>query len=192
MTENLRRGKSAPGRALTVAVLLVVGLAVIVGAQLLFRDSDQDPLEGGDAALGNPAPRVTMEAFDGGQIVVPDDYEGTPLVLNFWASWCPFCIAEMPDFEKVHQDVEGTVAFLGVNLNDNRNAAEDLAHETHVTYPLAEDPRGVVYEAFGGTGMPTTVFIDADGNVADTISGQIFEGQLREMIARYFGVDAGA
>lgn len=191
MSEDRSKGRSALGRGLTIAALSVVGLAVIVGAQLLFRDSGEDPLAGGDPALGD-SPRVTMEAFDGGQIVVPDDYQGTPLVLNFWASWCPFCIAEMPDFEKVHQDVKGTVAFLGVNLRDDRRAAEELAGETGVTYAMAEDPDGVVYEAFGGIGMPTTVFIDGEGNVAEVISGQLSEDQLRERIARYFGVDAGA
>jgi cytochrome c biogenesis protein CcmG/thiol:disulfide interchange protein DsbE len=190
MNEKWTRVSPGFGLGLTVAVVVAVGVAIVVGARLLASESSDRSPASGTGARENPAPQVTMQAFDGGQIVVPDDYEGTPLILNFWASWCPFCIAEVPDFEKVQQDVKGQVAFLGVNLRDNREAAEDLAHETHVTYPLAEDPQGVVYEAFGGTGMPTSVFIDGEGSVADTVTGQIFEDQLREMINRNFGVDA--
>jgi cytochrome c biogenesis protein CcmG/thiol:disulfide interchange protein DsbE len=142
----------------------------------------------GRAAPGGTSPAVSLVDFEGKPLSLAD-YNGTPVVLNFWASWCPNCVAEMPDFEKVHQELKGEVAFIGVDQRDDRRAAEDLAHETGVTYRLAEDPDGRVFDAFGGVGMPTTAFIDGDGNVVDVVTGQLNEELLREYIDRSFGVD---
>jgi peroxiredoxin len=95
----------------------------------------------------------------------------------------------MPDFERVHQATTGRVAFLGVNLQDDPSAATALADETGITYRLASDPQGVVYAAFGGIGMPTTVFIDAQGRVQEVIAGQMSQDQLRSKIAEHFAIE---
>ena len=89
--------------------------------------------------------------------------------MSFWASWCPFCDAEMPDFEKINRSVGDEVAFLGIDQCEScqgggEDAARDLAEETGVTYRRAEDPDDAVFVAFGGSSMPTTVFIDAHGS----------------------------
>ena len=167
-------------------ILLVVGFLAVRGPG---RASDVS-VEG-RAAPGRTSPDVQLVDFDGDQFAL-SDYHGTPVVLNFWASWCPNCVAEMPDFEKVHQDVKEQVAFIGIDQRDDRSAAEDLAHQTGVTYRLAEDPDGRVFDAFGGVGMPTTVFIDADGRVVDVVTGQLNEALLRDLINRSFGDDGRA
>ncbi len=168
------------------AVTAVVGLMVIL---ILARPTPQDAaLVIGRASAGETAPDVEMVDFDG-ELVTLSDYAGTPVVLNFWASWCPFCIAEMPDFERVSQATTGRVAFIGVNLQDDAGLAKSLAGETGVTYRLTRDPQGVVYAAFGGIGMPTTVFVDASGIVREVVTGQMSETQLRSKIAEHFSVD---
>jgi thiol-disulfide isomerase/thioredoxin len=139
----------------------------------------------GRAAVGAPAPSVEMEAFSGEPVTL-DEFEGTPIVLNFWATWCPFCVAEMPDFEKVNQTADGQVQFIGVNLQDDEGAANDLAGDTGVTYLLTRDPQGVVYNAFGGVAMPTTVFIGADGIVDEIVTGALSEDQLSNKIVQHF------
>jgi thiol-disulfide isomerase/thioredoxin len=143
----------------------------------------------GRAQPGRPAPSVELTDFEGQRFSLAE-YRGAPLVVNFWASWCPNCVAEMPDFEKVHQALKGEVEFVGIDQRDARGPAEDLARETGVTYRLAEDPSGEVFDAFGGLGMPTTAFIDADGHVVDVVTGQLSEGQLRDFITRSFGIEA--
>ncbi len=163
----------------------VVGLMVIL---TLTRPTPEGAaFADGRASTGEPAPNVEMVDFDGEQVTFAE-YLGTPIVLNFWASWCPFCIAEMPGFERVNQDAAGRVAFIGVNLQDDPGLATQLAGETGVTYRLARDPQGVVYAAFGGIGMPTTVFIDAEGLVSEVITGQMSEDQLRSKIEEHFSV----
>lgn len=166
-----------------VTSLAAIGL-VIVLIGLLPEPKDAALVEG-RAATGAHAPSVEMVDFSG-ETVSLAQYEGTPVVVNFWATWCPFCVAEMPDFEKVNQATGNDVQFIGVNLQDDASAADALAIETGVTYTLARDPQGVVYNAFGGVAMPTTVFIDADGVVREIATGALTESQLSGKIEQHF------
>lgn len=138
----------------------------------------------GDQAggTGESVPSHEFDMFDGSAVTLAD-WEGQPLVLNFWASWCPPCVGEMGDaFEPVHQQYGDDVAFLGVNVQDNRDLAMDVVDETGVTYELAEDPEGELFTEFGGFGMPLTVFISADGEVLDTHGGPLTRDQLDSKI----------
>ena len=169
-----------------------VGAVALVGAASLFNGQRGGATLEGTAALGEPATEVHLTDFEGQEFSL-QDYEGRPVVVNFWASWCPFCAAEMPDFEKVHRSVADDVAFLGIDQCEScqggsADAARELARETGVTYRLAEDPDGSVFVAFGGSSMPTTVFIDAEGRVVEHIGGMLSESQLRGYVGRLFGV----
>jgi peroxiredoxin len=177
--------RGVPGRARPRArglqrVGVVLALAVLAVAALVLagRLVGQPPLTTagvvveGVAAVGRPAPRVELPGLRGGRVRLAD-LRGRPVVLNFWASWCPPCAAEMPEFQRVHRRLGDRVAFLGVNQRDQTQAAERLARSSGVTYPLATDPTGLAFDAFGGLGMPTTVLIRADGTVADIFAGQL-------------------
>jgi len=160
------------------SLVAVAGIALL--GFLLFQDPPNDPSVGGTALAA--ASEIQLTDFEGERFAL-SDYAGTPVVVNFWASWCPNCVAEMPAFEKVHKDLDGEVAFIGIDQRDQRSAADDLARRTGVTYRLADDPGGRVFDAFGGAGMPTTVFIDARGNISDVVTGQLSEDQLRGYIS---------
>lgn len=181
-----QRAKSRRLVVWAVTVSAVVGLVVIVA--VTRPQPEAGTVAVGQATSGEAAPLVEMVDFDDVPLSL-SEYVGTPVILNFWASWCPFCIAEMPDFERVHKDAGESVAFLGVNLQDDPSSATRLAGETGVTYRLARDPQGVVYQAFGGIAMPTTVFIDAEGLVREVVTGQMSQSQLRTKIAEHFSVD---
>lgn len=160
-----------------IAVLAVVLLAAF--AMWLVR---------GGASTGSAQDHlsVALRDFDGGSFTL-EGYRGRPIVVNFWASWCPSCAAEMPAFEQVHQRFEGSVEFVGVNHSDRRSSAEELARSTGVTYRLAEDPERQLFKAFGGTGMPITALVDADGDIAEVVLGQISEDQLISLIHEHLG-----
>ena len=165
------------------AVGLIVANLFGFGDDPTFGDVDSAPATSAQASSDTGGIALTYFDGSGGSF---DDFQGKPLVLNFWASWCPACIAEMPDFEEVHARLGGSVQFLGVNLSEtNLDAAERLVAETGVTYPLALDPDGLLYAQFDGIAMPTSVFIDENGNIVDTHSGVIFaddlEAKLREV-----------
>ncbi|MFQ5948586.1 MAG: DUF3179 domain-containing (seleno)protein, partial [Acidimicrobiia bacterium] len=142
-----------------------------------------------DAALGTRgplAPANTFTLFDGTAATFAD-YRGRPLVVNFWASWCPSCVAEMSSAIRPVQDRFGDrVAFLGVNLQDERSEALELIEETGVRFDLAEDPIGTLYREFGGIAMPLTIFISANGEILEEHNGPLSEGQLEDKIRDNF------
>jgi len=136
---------------------------------------------------GDPAPATPFVTFDGVAATLAT-YAGKPIVVNFWASWCPSCVAEMSaTFRPVQQDVGADVTFLGMNISDERDLAVELLEETGVQWISAEDPDGELYVELGGIAMPFTVFIDADGSVVKKQNGPLTEGQLRDIIAAEFG-----
>ena len=133
------------------------------------------------------APAVSFDYFDGANGSLAD-FAGSPTVVNFWASWCPPCIVEMPAFEAVHRELAPNVAFLGINVGDEPGAASELAATTGVTYPLAADPDSSIFAAFGGFGMPTTALLDADGNIVHMVSARLRAQDLRALISEHLGI----
>jgi thiol-disulfide isomerase/thioredoxin len=113
-----------------------------------------------------------------------------PVVVNFFASWCVPCIDEMPAFEQVHQALGDQVTFLGMANRDAPADALATVEATGVTYPTYDDPDASALTYFGGLAMPTTVFIDASGEVVDVNSGALSADQLRAKIDDLFGVPA--
>jgi len=130
---------------------------------------------------GPPVPDQGFETFDGERTSL-SEFQGEPVVVNFWASWCAPCIAEMPDFERVHQALQGQVRFLGLNTQDDRASADELVERTGVTYDLALDPDGELFRAFEVIAMPTTYFVNREGIIVHRHSGLATEQQLRGLI----------
>lgn len=148
--------------------------------------ADADPSQLRPRSGSGPVlPDFSLAGFGGEGTIDAADLRGTPLVLNFWASWCPFCIEEMPGFEAVHRRFDGAVTFLGVDLQDDRGLARDLIRRTGVTYAMAEDPNGTLFSAIRGVGMPTTLLVTADGHVAERITGPLRAATLEKLILEH-------
>ncbi|MGH9119003.1 MAG: TlpA family protein disulfide reductase [Acidimicrobiales bacterium] len=177
-----QRAAARAGRNRRLAVTGAVAAAVVVLAVVVVAgrstSSDDQP---GAATDGASAGGVALQMLDGSTADLAD-YQGRPLVVNFFASWCVPCLAEMPGFERVHQDLEGQVAFLGVNLQDRTAAGLRVVEQTGVTYDIARDPDASLFQHFGGIAMPTTVFIDANGQIVDVHAGEISAGALADCI----------
>ena len=110
-------------------------------------------------------------------------------MVNFWASWCPSCVAELSAaFVPVQRAFGDQVAFLGLNIQDERSRALQLIDETGATFELAEDPQGLLYTELGGLGMPFTVLINADGEIVEKHNGPLTESQLTDLLTENFGV----
>ncbi len=123
-----------------------------------------------------PAPDFTVDD-PAGSAVSLSDYRGTPVVLNFWASWCGPCKNEMPDFDKAWDEYGDRVQFLMVNLTDDVQETVDSAKaflaKTAYGFPVFFDVRLEGAMAYGVTGIPATYFITADGYVAARSSGAL-------------------
>jgi thiol-disulfide isomerase/thioredoxin len=167
----------------------VVGLAIVAGLALaLFRDDSPAGVDfAGDLRRGGTIERLTLPSLEGEGAFGYASVADRPLVINFFASWCPPCVAEMPDFERVHQQVRDQVTFLGVSQSDARDASVQLAHQTGITYDTAIDQDGRFFNALGAQGMPTTVFVRPGGEIADVWVGALDEASLTRLVDEHFG-----
>jgi cytochrome c biogenesis protein CcmG/thiol:disulfide interchange protein DsbE len=185
-TSGRRRIALIAGVVVATAVLLAV--VVATGGSVSAPTVQLDLAGGGESA--ERAPTFVMASLTSEDAVVDlADRAGSPIVLNFWASWCVPCRREMPAFEAVHRDYAGRVAFIGVNHQDGRAEALDLLAETGVTYPTVYDPQGVIAYDYDLFGMPTTVFIDANGRIVGRHTGELTQADLRATLERILAGD---
>ena len=135
-----------------------------------------------DLGSGDTASELELALLDGGTLRL-SDLKGKVVVLNFWASWCPPCRKEMPAFEKVWSEFkEQGVVFVGVAVSDIEEDAREFTDKTDITYPLGLDTTGGVSRAYRVLALPTTVFIDSQGNESRRIASAVNEGVLRFFI----------
>lgn len=116
------------------------------------------------------------------------DFEGQPLVVNFFASWCAPCRAEMPDIQSTFEQAQGKVAFVGVNADLTEDAWRSFVDESQVSYPTVFQPDNNIFSELGLIGMPSTVLINPDGTVAYLHSGIIDADELKDLIDEHLEV----
>ena len=132
------------------------------------------------------APDVTFTTLDGKSAQL-SDYIGQNVVLNFWATWCPPCKAEMPAFQHYYEQYgeAHNVVILGFNMTfskDSKEKVEQFIEEYEITFPiyLTEDKN--VLKTYQIASMPTTIFIDTEGRVQRKIIGPVNEQALIEYV----------
>ena len=160
-------------RRLLAAVLAALAL-LAAGCSEAGLDRSGEPASG---ESGAPAPDFSVPALDGEGRIALADYRGTPVVLNFWASWCGPCKKEMPDlvaFAKEHPEV----AVVGLAVNDKPSDSRRFADRYGVGYDLGIDRDTEVAGEFGATGLPVTVYVDREGRIVSTQFGSVTRPDL--------------
>lgn len=160
--------------------------------QGLIEAAQLDPCPTGvaspDAAIPG-LPQLALNCLDGQSILDLSTARGVPMVVNVWASWCPPCIAEMPLLEQAAEELQGQVQFLGINLQDDREAALQLLADLDVNFASVEDRAGDTRASLSIPGPPVTYFVQPNGVIVGRWDGQI---QSREdfglMLQEYLGI----
>jgi peroxiredoxin len=128
-----------------------------------------------------PAPDFTLPTIDGGTFKL-SDYKGKRIMINFWASWCPPCLAETPDLVLAYHEVSklygNEIMFVGVGVNDDISNLKKFAEINQVPYVVPYDKDSIVADAYGVVAMPITVFVDANGSVYRKTIGSIKKQQV--------------
>jgi thiol-disulfide isomerase/thioredoxin len=162
------------------AFVSVLIIATAVGLALAAGDGpgDEETTEVG------PAPETIDYVSYGTPEELLAAHAGRPLVINFFASWCAPCRAELPDLAAAHAQWGDRVDFIGVDFQEASEAnAARLLHETGISYPISEDPDGALLRELGTLPtMPTTIFVTADGVILERHHGLILPDQLNERI----------
>jgi thiol-disulfide isomerase/thioredoxin len=185
------------GRLIAAVIILAIGLAALWQAGIIFTADDAEVsdgnvtirLESADASIdtipvvgktvgldqGNVAPDFEFSAFDGQRLKL-SDYRGRPVFLNFWATWCQPCRRELPDMDELLREYSGEgLAVIAVNNGERFEPARKFMEEdmgVNLT-ALAYDPDQDIVRRYAVIGMPTSIFIDANGVITQVVRGEL-------------------
>ncbi len=169
---------------LPVIAIPVIIFAIVIGIYILASPSGSSTMAKSGSSV--EAPDFTFALLDGKKVSL-SDYRGKPVVLNFWASWCPPCREETPVMVKISDKYEEQVQFLGVVQSDTAESASKFAEEFKMNYPSGLDSTGEISNAYKIAGIPTSFFINGDGTVQASYIGPIEEEILIDYIEDLLG-----
>ena len=201
-TDNQTAGQKAGTKRSKLWFLLPLALVLTIASIACGSGSSSsvNPFnDDGPTGSGDLAPDFSITMFQGqdvvgGQEVNLHDLVGEkPIILNFWAGLCPPCRAEMPDLQEFSDKFEDRALVLGIDLGQpfglgSKQDAQELLDELGVTYPAGFTDDVNVVRAYEVLGMPTTVFIDAQGEIftkwTGALNSEVLEEKTLEMLAQ--------
>lgn len=166
-------------------VTVVNGLSklVVVMSCLFFAALSQAE------SMSGPAPNFTLKSIDGKNVKL-SELRGEVVMVNFWASWCGPCRQEMPILDAMYEEYQDLgFTILGVNVEEDPNAAKKLLKSIPVTFPILLDGENSVSKDYDVVAMPSTFMVDRDGNLRYKHLGYLpgyeneYERQVRELLA---------
>jgi cytochrome c biogenesis protein CcmG/thiol:disulfide interchange protein DsbE len=167
-----RRTAGLARRHKVITGSVAVFVAAVIAVSLATSGSATPPADKAAAgftltALGKPGQQVSLS-----------QYQGKPLIINFWASWCGPCQQETPLLAGWYKQQHGHVALLGLDENDVAADAVRFAAAKGVSYPIGFDPAVTVPAAYGVDGLPQTFFLNAEHRIVDHVLGAVTEAEL--------------
>ena len=171
------------------AIVLVIGLTIFArwysgGASQPYHSYARvrGQANGGSSVSSQVAPDFSLAKLGGGSISLAEFRGKKPVVLDFWASWCPNCRRDMPNLNRWYEKYKDNVEVIGVNLQEGESAVRDFIASRGISFPIALDPSGQASNTFGTQYTNTHVLIDKDGNLVRAIPGDISEADIISLI----------
>lgn len=180
--------------------LLIGGVVVVaVGLLILGKSYSNNTPSNATASLNNSissnsaqanlAPDFTLQKLGGGTISLSEFKGKKPVVVDFWASWCPNCRRDMPKLNGFYEKYKDKVEVIGVNLQEKESTVRDFIASRGISFPIAFDPHGQASNAFGIQYTNTHFLIDIKGNLVRTIPGDIRESDITSLIEQTASAD---
>lgn len=198
ISQRTASARISPALIIMIAIP-ILGLIIAVGLLLSERGSqtpESTSQPGRVGSLNQAMPEFTLTTLDG-QPIDLEAYRGRPIFLNFWGTWCPPCVAELPELQ-AFAEAQGEAGALVVASNNSESAEKIYAYfeENDLALPdilFVLDPEHVMYRWFGVFQMPTTYLIDGDGVVRDVKYGAFEDtGALQEYLEKLAASSNGA
>jgi len=167
----------------TITSIILVIIVIFVGFLLLRSDEGAEPQENAENLPNDSydqAPNFTLTDIDGNTVSL-SDFEGKITVINAWATWCPFCVDELPDFVALQKEFGDEIVMIAINRQESLSKSRDYTDNLNTTDGMLWllDPDDSFYKSVGGFSMPETLFVDVDNNIRIHKRGPM---ELEEMI----------
>lgn len=166
----------------TIAIIVFIGLIGYMIYTTAFTEKAADV----GLEKGNIAPDFELVTTTGEKVKL-SDFRGKKVLLNFWASWCGPCRAEMPDMEKLNKEGRDDLVILAVNATQTEKSKEDpksFIKELGLTFPIAFDEKGEVVKMYQVIALPTSYFIDSKGKINEKYTGTLSHEQMVNGISK--------
>jgi thiol-disulfide isomerase/thioredoxin len=171
-----------------------IGLGLCLALALVSTGcgGSDNPTVSGDIVIGLPSSPTQLPAYTPAQFrQLLSSLQGSPVVVNVWASWCAPCIQEAPELAKAAHDYKGRIQFIGIDIQDHLAAARTFIQRFGWTYPSVFDTTGAIRDDLGITGQPNTILFDAAGKRAFIWSGPIDVTSLQQELAKVLASGGG-
>jgi peroxiredoxin len=152
-----------------------IGIAILLGFDSLSNDGKSE------IALGSSAPEFISKTYLGDEVGL-SDYMGSPVLINFWATWCQPCRLEMPSLQARFDQYNADINVVAVNFDEPAELVQLFAEDLDLTFPILLDPGGRIQSIYQIRGYPTTLFIDSDGIIRVIHIGYMTENQLDDYL----------
>ena len=177
------------------AASLIAALAVFSGAAVILLQTGLPERSQFTGALGDNGQLIAPEigalapSFEAPSLVDRIDFRqlrGTPVILNFWATWCEPCVTEMPYLQSVYEQYrERSLRLIAVNLGETYPVVDSWVKRNGLYFDIAFDTDGAIATAYRLRGQPSTFVIAPDGRIANIFYGAVVNGQLEAAIAPF-------
>ncbi len=125
-----------------------------------------------DSPIGKMAPDFKLKDLEGRDITL-DSLKGRPTLINFWATWCSPCLAEMPSLQRLHKNLSKTLQVVTISVDEDRNELDEVLKELKIALPVLLDPDGKVSKLYGTEKYPETYILDSSGVIVDKRIGAV-------------------
>jgi peroxiredoxin len=178
-------------RAIHRGLRALLGAAGLVLALLLTSGSALDTatpcagtwwIEPAELKANEPLPEFGFASCDGEARSVAD-YQGQPLLINFWATWCPPCVRELPGLAELHAELGDEVALLGISVDEDPDYVRGFLERNQLPYTLAWDSDGIATD-LGIRSIPVTLAIDSAGKLAGVHRGYADADDLKRLVKK--------
>lgn len=162
-----------------ISIFFVFGFGIVKNPFRLFESVNG--LEKSKPEVSSLAPEFKLQSVDG-QYVELRDLQGTPIIVNFWATWCAPCVIEMPILQRFYERYGNQLIIVAINADEPESKVRAFVEDQELTYPVLLDPGSEVQELYNLRGYPTSFFIDGGGTIRVVHIGTVTEEQVSEYL----------
>lgn len=165
-------------KKITIIVIIILLIGTFAFSYINNQSKNDRPEVG--VEVGKSAPDFELRDLNDNPVKL-SDYRGQKVFLNFWASWCPPCRAEMPDMQKLYEEDFTDFKIIAVNVGENKSTAAEFIMENSLDFKVLLDRDEEISRDYLVRGIPTSYFLDENGVIINKVSGLISYDKMLEL-----------